>query len=184
MSALMILRLSTLCRLPIDESIQEKSVHGHAPVGWRRKESMVRPFPPIVERICGRLINIDIEADLIWFIFESLGQCNQRKDSKQTQQAGHCPHLHCYLEVSIGNMLNKWSIFSKDKGVKMPVAVARKERYCGNRDTRQCRIHNDEVHQSFFKADSFLDSFEETCSGGSQQVPDWGRHVPSKSPYG
>lgn len=73
----------------INKSIDEQCVDGEPPVVWRREESVVFPFSPIVHRVCCRLVLIQIVLDPILIIWPAL----RRRREEGEPDSGQ-PPLH------------------------------------------------------------------------------------------
>ena len=58
-------------RNTVDKSIQENGVHGHSPVAGGREVVMFIPLPPIVQRILGRSVLIEVELDLLLIVWKA-----------------------------------------------------------------------------------------------------------------
>ena len=74
--------------ISVGKAIQHEGVHGHSPVGGRRVEGMVLPYPPIVEGIRGGFISIKIIQHLLWIVAKGEG-C--RAQEEQPQASIHGP---------------------------------------------------------------------------------------------
>ena len=48
-------------------------------------EGVIAPFAPVLERMCGRLVLVEVEMDLICVIFEGARYCSECKDNKQAR---------------------------------------------------------------------------------------------------
>ncbi len=69
-----VLELSTICvvigRVAIDETIKHDCIERHTPIGRRRIEGMVLPFPRVVEGIDSSDIGVEVEGHLLCIISE------------------------------------------------------------------------------------------------------------------
>ena len=48
-------------------------------------EGVIVPFAPVLERMCGRLVLVEIEKNLIGVIFEGARYCSECNDNKQAR---------------------------------------------------------------------------------------------------
>ena len=65
-------RMFTIRRVSIDESVEEECVNRVSPVLWRRRVLMTHPLTPIVCRVCGVRLLVQVVANLGRIISKSV----------------------------------------------------------------------------------------------------------------